>query len=262
MIPRMRRAILIGMAFGAGALHLTVVGVLLMLHQRWIVVDTVSLGQAVLVAIAGGAGAMAGRPLLGVLAGAMAGVPIAALTVVMAAVPLQSIFIALSPDLLNMLTLGLGTAAGVGILLGGGAVAGLLGAALRVSPPVLRRAIIPGAVAVLVAGVFQELIQLMLQQYEGMVGVIPRLPLHLGGSQPARRSRGLHLCRAVQRGHRRGAAPPDRTLAGARPAARTHDLGRTCIVGSCAASGDRRLLRGPGADAGRAVHPDGHGPEP
>ena len=172
MIPRMRRAILIGMAFGAGALHLTVVGVLLMLHQRWIVVDTVSLGQAVLVAIAGGAGAMAGRPLLGVLAGAMAGLPIAALTVVMAAVPLQSIFIALSPDLLDMLTLGLGTAAGVGILLGGGAVAGLLGGALRVSPPVLRRAIIPGAVAVVVAGVFQELIQLMLQQYEGIVGVI------------------------------------------------------------------------------------------
>ncbi len=66
----------------------------------------------------------------------------------------------------------LALAAGVGILIGGGAVAGLLGAALRVSPPVVRRAIIPGAVAVVVAGVFQELIQLMLQQYEGIVGEI------------------------------------------------------------------------------------------
>ena len=61
----MRRAILIGLAFGAGAVHLAVVGVLLMLHQRWIIVDTLSLGQAVLLLIAGGAGAMAGRPLPG-----------------------------------------------------------------------------------------------------------------------------------------------------------------------------------------------------
>jgi branched-chain amino acid transport system permease protein len=166
----LRRAVLIGLAFGAGALHLAVVGVLLMLHQRWIIIDTLSLGQAVLVLIAGGAGAMAGRPLVGVLAGAAAGVPVAVLAVVMSVVPLQGIFIALSPALLDMLTLEFGPTIGVVILLGGGAVAGLLGAALHVSPTVVRRAIIPGAVAVVIAGVFQELIQLMLQQYEGPVG--------------------------------------------------------------------------------------------
>ena len=37
-------------------------------------------------------------------------------------------------------------------------------------PPVVRRAIFPGAIAVVVAGVFQELIQLMMQQYEGPIG--------------------------------------------------------------------------------------------
>jgi branched-chain amino acid transport system permease protein len=165
-----RRAVLIGLAFGAGALHLSVVGVLLMLHQRWIVIDTLSLGQAVLVVIAGGAGAMAGRPVLGALAGAAAAVPVAALVVAMSAVPLQGIFIALSPALFDMLTFESGLAIGVTVLLGGGAVAGLLGATLHVSPRVVRRAIIPGAVAVVIAGVFQELIQLMLQQYEGPVG--------------------------------------------------------------------------------------------
>ena len=68
------------MAFGAGAVHLAAVGVLLMLHQRWIVVGTLSLGQAALLLLAGGAGAMAGGPLVrGMLAGAAAGVPIAAL---------------------------------------------------------------------------------------------------------------------------------------------------------------------------------------
>ena len=44
----------------------------------------------------------------------------------------------------------------------------VLGAALLVSPRVVHRAIFPGAIAVLVAGVFQELIQLMLQQYDSI----------------------------------------------------------------------------------------------
>ena len=165
----MRRAVLIGLAFGAGAVHLAVVGVLLLLLQRWIIVDVLALGQAVLLLLAGGAGAMAGRLLSGLLAGAAAAVPLAALTAVMSVVPLQSIFIALSSDLFQALTFGEGLAGGVGIMVVGGAVAGLLGAALKMAPAALRRAIFPGAITVIVAGVFQELIQLMMQQYEGPI---------------------------------------------------------------------------------------------
>ena len=165
-----RRSILIGLAFGAGAVHIAAVGVLLAMHQRWIIVDVLTLGQAALLLIAGGAGAMTGRPMFGLIAGATAGVPVAALAFAMSAIPLSSIFIALSPDLFNMLTLQQGLAAGCAILIGGGAVAGVIGATLRASPPIVRRAIFPGAIAVTVAGVFQELIQLMLQQYEGPIG--------------------------------------------------------------------------------------------
>ena len=139
----MRRAILIGLAFGAGAVHLAVVGVLLMLHQRMIIVNTLTLGQAVLLLIAGGAGAMAGRPLPGLIAGAVAAVPIAVLAAVMSVVPLQSIFIALSSDLFEMLTFGLGLATGIVILIGGGAHRRSAGRGLRVSPAVVRRAIFP-----------------------------------------------------------------------------------------------------------------------
>jgi len=166
----MRRAVLIGLAFGAGAVHIAIVGVLLMLHQRWIIVDTLTLGQAALLLLAGGAGAMAARPVPGLIAGAVAAVPLAALTAIMAAVPLQWMFIALSSDLFQMLTLEQGLAFGCVILIGGGAIAGLLGALWRISPKVVRRLIGPGLIAVTVAGVFQELIQLMLQQYEGPVG--------------------------------------------------------------------------------------------
>ena len=170
------RAALIGLLFGAGAVHLSIVGVLLMLHHRWIVVETLSLGQAILVGIAVAAGAMAaarvetkrgvvGHLGIGVIAGVACGVPIAALTIATALLPLQSVFIALSPDLLDMLTLGLDLTVGIPLLIGGAAVAGLLGAALRLAPPALTRPLLPGAVTVLVAGVFQELIQLMLQQW-------------------------------------------------------------------------------------------------
>ena len=175
----LRRSALIGLAFGAVAVHLAVVGVLLMLHQRAIIVGTLSLGQAVLLLIAAGAGLIAARGersreavLCGMLAGAASGLPIAALTVLIGFVPLRSIFIALSPALFDMLSFGQTLTVGVTILIAGGAIAGLLGAGLRLCPPGLRRAVIPGLTAVVICGVFQELIQLMLQQYEGIVGDI------------------------------------------------------------------------------------------
>jgi branched-chain amino acid transport system permease protein len=179
---QMRRAVLTGLAFGAGSVHLAIVGVLLMLHQRWIVIDTLSLGQATLLAIGAGAGAMAAahavgaptvrRLLLSLLAGAASGSPLALLTVVMALVPLRAIFISLSPELLDMLTLGFDPAPAAALLIAGAALSGLLGAALWISPRSITSAVLPGFIAVLIAGVFQELILLILQQYEGVVGDI------------------------------------------------------------------------------------------
>jgi branched-chain amino acid transport system permease protein len=149
--PALRRSAAIGLASGAGAVHLAVVGVLSMLHQRAIIVGSLTLGQAALLLIAAHAGLMAARStslgeglLSGMLAGAACSLPIAALTMLISLVPLRSIFIALSPALFDMLSFGQGLAAGVAILIGGGAIAGLLGAGLRLSPPALRRAIIPG----------------------------------------------------------------------------------------------------------------------
>jgi branched-chain amino acid transport system permease protein len=189
--PPALRAVLIGLAFGAGAVHLSIVGVLLMLHQRWIVVDTLSLGQAVLVVIAIGAGAMTisrvmkqegagggglvGHLGIGVIAGAACGAPVALLAVLTAALPLQSIFIALSPALVDMLTLSMDPTLGVPLLIVVAALAGMLGAALYLAPSAVTRPLLPGAVTVLVAGVFQELIQLMLQQYQGIVTDIQEL---------------------------------------------------------------------------------------
>jgi branched-chain amino acid transport system permease protein len=179
LLPSLRRSVLAGLAFGAGAVHLALVGVLLMLNQRAIIVGSLTLGQATLLLIAAGAGLMAARgasagkgALCGALAGAASGLPLGALTMLIGLVPLRSIFIALSPALFDMLRLGRGLGAGAALLIGGAGVAGLIGAALYLSPRALRRTVIAGLVAVAVCGVFQELIQLMLQQYEGVVGDI------------------------------------------------------------------------------------------
>jgi branched-chain amino acid transport system permease protein len=177
-----RHAIIRGLLFGAGGLHLAVVGLLLMLHQRWIVVDTISLGQAVLVLLAIGAGVFAlpaharannsARVLAGLIAGAAASLPLAALILAMDLLPLQPIFIALSHDLFDMLTLGFEVGPGIAVLAGAGAVAGLAGAAFTLCPAAPRRAMIAGTSAVVVAGVFQELIQLMLRNEEAIGDIL------------------------------------------------------------------------------------------
>jgi branched-chain amino acid transport system permease protein len=168
-----RTAIFRGLMFGAGGVHLAIVGVLLMLHQRWIVIDTISLGQAALLLLAIGAGllavprsskaSVATRFMLGIVAGAASAVPLALLVVAMELIRLQWMFIALSHDLLVMLTLDLDDPwSGCLALVALGGLVGLLGAILQRTPKSIRGAVIAGAATVLVAGVFQELIQLML----------------------------------------------------------------------------------------------------
>ncbi len=188
-----RTAVYRGLLFGAGGVHLAVVGVLLMLHNRWIVVDTISLGQATLVLLGIGAGAVAlparfsptrgARLAAGALAGLTAGVPIALLAVVIGTVQLRSIFIALTPALLNLLTFGLGLGWGSALLLGGGLVTGLVGAGLRVAPLAIRGTLVTAVAAVVIAGVFQELIQLMLQ-YEGPIGAVRDMLYDWNGLTP------------------------------------------------------------------------------
>jgi branched-chain amino acid transport system permease protein len=170
-VARFRSLVCVGLVFGVIALHLAIVGLLPMLNQRWIIIDTLSLGHGTLLAIGLGAGAygvrhQARRPatLLGaMLSGAIAAVPLAALAEVMLRVNLRWMFIALSPDLLRMLTFGIDSTSGLALLVAAGAVLGGLGALLYWSPARLRHALAWGCTVVIVAGVFQELIQIMMQ---------------------------------------------------------------------------------------------------
>ncbi len=183
-VSPLRQAAVTGLIFGAVGVHLAVVGILMMFNGRWIVVDTLSLAHATLIGLGIGAGAMAARPapagsallpgsalLRGLLAGAAAAAVLAALALAMSLVRLQGIFIALTPALLQLLSLQLGLAGGLALLVAGGAAAGLAGAALRRSPAAASRIVLASLSAVVIAGVFQELIQLMLQ-YGDTIGAL------------------------------------------------------------------------------------------
>jgi branched-chain amino acid transport system permease protein len=131
------------------------------------------MGQAALLAIGIAAGVAIARRERGLptgpvvlhsaLAGGAAGAMMGLLVLVMAAFDLRDIFIALSPALLEMLTFDLPIWIAVPILVAGGAALGALGALLAMAPAEVRKPMLVGCVALIVCGVFQELIQIMMQ---------------------------------------------------------------------------------------------------
>ncbi len=179
----LQRAAVTGLDFGILGLYLAIVGILAMIHGRAIIVGVLTLGQATLVAIGLGTGAMIVRGdgehgawswstlLRSLFAGAIAGGVLALLVVAMDALDLRAIFIALSPALFEMLTFDLGLAGGVLVLIGGSAALAALGALLTLGPRAFRRHVLIGCIAVIFFGVFQELIQIMMQ-YGDIIGAV------------------------------------------------------------------------------------------
>jgi branched-chain amino acid transport system permease protein len=178
-----RRTLLTGSQFGVVGVYLAMIGLLLKLHERAIVVGVMSLGLATLVALGLAAGLMAARGvdrlaarlMYGMLSGAIAGAVVALLPIVMDAVSLRWMFISLSPLLSQMLTFDMGVPTGSLLLVGAAAAAGLAGALLTLTPKLIRRVLIVGCTAVIIAGVFQELIQIMLQTSETLTAVNDQL---------------------------------------------------------------------------------------
>jgi branched-chain amino acid transport system permease protein len=183
-----KQAVIRGLIFGAGAVHLAAVGVLLMMHQRWVIVDHLTLAQAtlILLGMAAGAFATSARPSLlgGASAGLAAAAPLAALAVFTALLRPQWMFVALTPATLKMLTFGLPLGRGLGVLLFSGVVTGLAGTLFRGASRSVRGPIVAGVVAVMIAGVFQELIQAMLP-YTGALGAVHQFVYVWEGLTPA-----------------------------------------------------------------------------
>jgi branched-chain amino acid transport system permease protein len=89
-------------------------------------------------------------------------------------------FISLSPLLSDMLTFEMDVPTGSVLMLAAGAAAGLLGAMLTLTPHLIRHVLIVGVTAVIIAGVFQELIQIMLQTSDTLTLVNDQLYTYEG----------------------------------------------------------------------------------
>jgi branched-chain amino acid transport system permease protein len=162
-----------GLAAAFVPVYLGAVGILAMMNQRMVVAGLATLSQLILVLAVGIAGAYAQRKrqdgsrpslLSSVVAGAVAGVVIVTFAHLILSVNLRSIFIALTPPLARILTFDqAGSVAGSLLVVAGAAAVGLAGGLLQRAPARMRQLLLPAAVATLVAGLFQEFIQIILQ---------------------------------------------------------------------------------------------------
>ena len=172
-----------GLIFGAAAVFVSLVGMVEALGVRVIVIGVIDFGRLLLLLIGLGAGYQAARRggggvvialLRGLLAGAATGAGLAALLVLGSEVNLRGMFINASPALFEIISFGRG-AAGVPLVVAAGAVVGVLGAAATLLPGTVRGPLGAGVTVTIVIGLFQELLQIILQGEEGVRAAIRQL---------------------------------------------------------------------------------------
>ena len=162
----MRRAAFLGLLGGFGALHVSLVGMVGTFQARDLIAEIVTVGSVMAMLIAILVGWRAGivprstdeppnvtRALAsGAIAGAVVGLVLAILCVVILNVDIDWIFVNARPQLAEILQFNQGLGAGSLILIAGGALLGAGGAALNVMPgPVARAVTIGGIVTLLFA---------------------------------------------------------------------------------------------------------------
>ncbi len=157
-----------GLLGGVVALYLCLVGIVPTFNERPLVDGVISLGQTALLLTALATGYLAATRApstrreieigAGALAGGLGGSFLALLVLVGAAVDLRAVLLHASPELYDMLTLGLGTA-GFWVPIAVGAAAGALAALTASLSAGLRLPIVWGSVAVVGMGMFAGLLR-------------------------------------------------------------------------------------------------------
>lgn len=170
--PTWTKTLVGGLIWGGGAVFVSLVGMVEAFSARQIILGVISLGHLLLLLIGVGSGFQAARRGSegtraalgrGLLAGAAAGAVPAAFIVLGITVNLRGMFVSASPVLFDFLSFGRGSG-GVPIVIAASAAAGLAGAAATLLPPRVRAPLVNGVAITLVIGLFQELLQILLQQ--------------------------------------------------------------------------------------------------
>jgi branched-chain amino acid transport system permease protein len=161
-----------GLIWGVVAAFVSLVGLVEASSKHQIIAGVLPLGDAMVLMAGLGAGVQASRRLAAkspssritraILAGAIAGGVVAGLVIVGWTVDLRGILVNASPALFDVLTFGQGPA-GLGLAVAAQAIVAAAGAAVLLLSPRLRTPLVVGLACTFGVGLFQELIQLMLQ---------------------------------------------------------------------------------------------------
>jgi branched-chain amino acid transport system permease protein len=167
------RAIMTGLIFGVVVVFIALVGMVEAFAGKGLIVGITSLAHTLLliIGVANGAEATrrnpAGGPvavlLRALLAGAAAGLVVAALIGLGTAVNLRNAFVNATPALFDLLSFARGRA-GIPLVILAWAAAAAVGAVGYYVPAVIRRPLAVGAVTVIFAGLFQDLLAQLMQQ--------------------------------------------------------------------------------------------------
>jgi len=169
---RWTSSLLLGAITGAAVVFLGLVGMVEVFARKAIIVGVISLGHTLLLLTGIVAGLQAAAraerrpgPALGaaLLAGATTGVVVCAFIVAGTSANLRGMFVNATPALFGLLSFGRGTT-GLPLVILAWTVISILGGTFAILPPAIRRPLSAGGAAVLLLGLFQELLQLLLQE--------------------------------------------------------------------------------------------------
>jgi branched-chain amino acid transport system permease protein len=170
----MRRAVKLGLAGGAAMVLVAAIGMVAAFQTRMLIDPILPLGTFFLYMVAFIFGWMASKPpvtlegfeparagirnvLAGAMAGALGGLCVGLLLIVMTTWDLRGVFIALSPELAEILSFGLPVAAAIPVIALVAGAAGALGGAVHLLSPRLRRAVLSALAWVLVFSLFTDI---------------------------------------------------------------------------------------------------------
>ena len=165
----MRQAIKIGLIGGVVEVLLSLIGMIEAFSQRDIISHIISMGHTLLLLVVLFMGYLAAkgtpgtRPLWvlinSLMSGLIVGGALVLLVIVGGMINLRKVFINASPLLYQLLTFDQGIKASIPLLLGGGALTGLLAGLLHLTPSFLRWVLIVSLGSVVGAGVLQDLLR-------------------------------------------------------------------------------------------------------
>jgi len=165
----MKQAIKIGLIGGVVEILLSLIGMVEAFSQRDIISNVVSMGHTLLLLVAIFMGYLAAKrttrsePLWilinSLVSGLVIGALLALLVVVGSLINLRKVFVNAMPVLYELLTFKQGTQVGVFLLLGAGALSGILSGLFYLTPKIARRFLITSLGSIVMVGVLQDLLR-------------------------------------------------------------------------------------------------------